>query len=145
MKVGLYTGSFNPYHAGHGDIITKALQVFDKVIVARGINPSKEKSKFPMPNLSHLGNVEVVEFTGLLVEFIEKKDITAIIRGLRNTTDLEYEKSNQYYNEDLNIGIPTVYFISDRSLCHMSSTNERYLAQYIEELMKEIPWKHFYY
>lgn len=145
MKVGLYTGSFNPYHAGHGDIISKALQVFDKVIVARGINPNKEKSKFPMPNLSHLGNVEVVEFTGLLVEFIEKKDITAIIRGLRNTTDLEYEKSNQYYNEDLNIGIPTVYFISDRSLCHMSSTNERYLAQYIEELMKEISWKHFYY
>lgn len=139
--VGLYPGSFNPWHKGHEDILNKALSVFETVIVAVGTNPAKSdfggwatlpdfltSPKFPY-------GVEATRFRGLLSDFVSKYNqtnqdkITAVIRGLRSGYDLQYEQNMQYWNEDLGLSVPTVYFIADRSLAHISSSAIRQIQQ----------------
>jgi len=100
MKKAIYVGSFNPWHEGHQDILDKARKVFDQVDV---ITYGKD-------------------FTGLLSEYLKDKEYDAIVRGLRNGYDLQYEQNQQYWYEDLGVSIPIVYFITDRTLGHISSS-----------------------
>lgn len=130
MKIGIYTGSFNPFHAGHADILLKASKVFDKIIVARGNNPIKDCSRKVNDLSEHsifkIINGEFIEYEGLLADYLNsRKDICAVIKGLRNADDFQYEKIQQYYNEDLGINLPIVFFISDRSVQHISSSGLR--------------------
>jgi pantetheine-phosphate adenylyltransferase len=140
MKIGIYPGSFNPWHSGHTDILKKALQVFDKVYICRGINPEKPSSDFDVEShikdyvLSELDvkaqwKVAYWEFEGLLVDCARTLHAHAIIRGLRNGHDLQYEMNQQYWNEDLGLTVPIVYFICDRKLSHISSSTIRALAK----------------
>jgi pantetheine-phosphate adenylyltransferase len=135
-RIALYPGSFNPWHQGHGDIYQKALKVFDKVIIGVGINPEKIPSTGSLTwwkaECDYPSDAEVVPFKGLLVNYIndynrknEDAPIMAIIRGLRSGYDLQYEQNMQYWNEDLGLEIPTVYFITDRMLGHISSSSIR--------------------
>ena len=100
MKKAIYPGSFNPWHEGHQNILDKAKKIFDKVDIA----------------------VYGKDFTGLLSDYLKGKNYVAIVRGLRNGYDLQYEQNQQYWYEDLGIKIPVVYFITDRTLGHISST-----------------------
>jgi len=132
MKIAIYPGSFNPWHKGHEDIVKKALEVFDVVHIAMGINPEKKLSEIKgIPSNKTYGvfgnKIVCSKYKGLLVDhisFLETKGIkiSAVIRGLRNANDLLYEQTTQYWNEDLGIKIPTVYFVSDRKLLHISSS-----------------------
>ena len=136
-KIAIYPGSFNPFHEGHLDVVRKALKVFDAVIIAKGTNVTKvEKTESfhsvdscsdELQELIDDGKVDMCDFEGLLVDFVDimsrsKKHTYSIIKGMRNGTDFEYEKCQQYWNEDLGIKIPFFYIISDRNLCHMSSS-----------------------
>jgi len=134
----IYPGSFNPWHKGHADILNKALKVFDEIIVARGYNPEKDIESFKLSDNQladaineelgdEVGNyenyrVKVVSFAGFLVDEVKKHNLNAVIRGLRNGHDLQYEMNQQYWNEDLGLEIPIVYFICDRNLSHISSS-----------------------
>lgn len=128
MKVAVYPGSFNPWHRGHLDVYTKALRVFDKVVIAFGINPDKKSDLFVESDMPP--GAETLHYSGLLVDFINgynsknpfEEQFQAVIRGLRSGYDLQYEQNMQYWNEDLGLGIPTVYFITDRTLAHISSS-----------------------
>lgn len=115
MKVAIYPGTFNPWHSGHEDVLLKASHIFDKIIVAIGINSDKQR-----PTTISSG---FESFEGLLVDFIKKQhpEACAVIRGLRNGYDLEYETNMQYWNEDLGLTIPIIYFITDRKHSHISS------------------------
>ena len=130
-KTAIYPGSFNPLHEGHIDIIKKALKCFEHVTVLRMQNPGKDLSDYPMPKaeLYALGNVSVLEANGMLVDVVKMLDGCAVIRGLRNGNDLETERIQQYWNEDLGLVVPTVYFITDRSLIHVSSSALRMIEK----------------
>lgn len=143
MKTAIYPGSFNPWHEGHTDILNKAFEVFDKIIVARGINHEKPPPEFTKEDLVNAilldagvdeGFIEIVSFDGLLVDFTNEVEADAIIRGLRNGHDLQYEMNQQYWNEDLGLEIPIVYFICDRSLSHISSSTVRAVQKLRPEL-----------
>ncbi len=129
MKIALYPGSFNPWHKGHEDILKKALQVFDKVVVLQGHNLSKVevKDKSFLSAVSKFERADAGFFVGLLVDVIKDGLFCAVIRGLRNGHDLQYETNNQYWNEDLGCNIPFVYFVCDRTYSHVSSSSIREL------------------
>ena len=127
MKIAIYPGSFAPLHRGHIDIIEKALTVFDKVIVARGRSDKKHIDQYPIDNIKKIlteryKDVIVTEFDGFLKDFVSSTGAMAIVKGLRNASDLDNEKIQQYVNEDLGIGVQTVFFIADRGLTHISSS-----------------------
>ncbi len=129
MKTAIYPGSFNPWHEGHRDILDKALLVFDKVIIAI-YGDYKRVVNTEWFELYLSNKIEVIKFNKqLLKDVIEKYKPMAIIRGLRNGNDLQYEQNLQYWNEDLGIKIPTVYFVSGRDVSHISSTIIRELDE----------------
>jgi len=137
MKIAIYPGSFNPWHKGHEDVLNKALMVFDKIYVARGFNPEKDTVKGTtafetvfdrLPALEFDNpNVEFIEFSGLLSDQVTLLGAHAVIKGLRHEQDLRYEITQQYWNEDLGIEVPTYYVVADRELVHISSTAIRML------------------
>lgn len=134
MRIGLYPGSFNPWHEGHSDILRKASYLFDQVIVCTGRNPDKTDLNYDIEKLCDdfkdaisWKNVIVDKFDGLLADYAKKVDASAIIRGLRNGHDLQYEMNQQYWNEDLGLTVPIIYFICDRKLSHISSSAIRSL------------------
>lgn len=134
MKVAIYPGSFNPWHEAHEHILTKALQVFDFVYVARGRNHMKPVAIAKLPSLSKFkGRVKVEEFTGTLADYAKEKKVDAIVRGLRNVFDFYEEKDNQYWHEDLGLKVPIFYIISDRNLGHISSKAVR-IIQSLKEI-----------
>jgi len=133
----VYPGSFNPMHVGHMRVVRSGLEVFDKVIVLIGSNPNKPSDDLfirrslvenQLSGLVATGQVEVEVIYGLLATYIKlvnakKQQIHAVIKGMRNHIDLEEERSQLYNNQDLGIGIPTLYFLADRDVQHVSSTS----------------------
>jgi len=129
MKTAIFPGSFNPFHEGHKEVVEKALQIFDRVIVARGINPAK-------PPSDKWGAVKIpqgaiyAEFHGLLANYAKLANADAIIKGLRNGADLEYEAAQQQWNVELGLTIPTVYIITSPMHRHISSSAIRQLEKF---------------
>lgn len=127
VNIGVYAGSFNPFHKGHLNILQKAEKIFDKVIIARGINLNKTRPEtiIPMPN----HQLDVYE--GLLTDYIGGLgyDVT-LVRGLRNASDLEYEKTVAKYLKDLKPDIKIVNLFCDAEYEHLSSSAIRELQSY---------------
>ncbi len=128
-KVAVYPGSFNPWHEGHEDVLKKALAIFDKVIVLQYHNPKNPevKDKSFMGIYQKFTRVEGGFFSGKLVDAVTDIKADAVIRGLRNGYDLDYEAKLQYWNEDLGLKVPVIYFLTDRRYTHISSTAVREL------------------
>lgn len=129
MKTGIFAGSFDPITRGHEDIMLKAMPLFDEIIVAVGVNIDKKSAyslddrvKWIKNTFADYPKVKVVTYEGLTVDLCRKMNANFIIRGLRNTTDFEYESIIAEANKKLNPDIETVFFISDPSLRCISST-----------------------
>ena len=97
MKTAVYPGSFDPVTNGHIDVIERALKIFDKVIIAVGDNPEKkplfskeERVGMIKESVKHLKNVEVGEFSGLLIDYVKKKNLNIILRGLKAISNFEF-------------------------------------------------------
>lgn len=135
MRIAIYPGSFNPWHDGHHDILKKALTQYDVIVIAVGINPDKpdtasEAVSALEKEFEDYNRVRIVKFAGLLVDEVKKQGAVAVIRGLRNSQDLEMEKTQQYWNEDLGMEVPTVFFVADRKLSHISSSAIRAVRKF---------------
>jgi len=128
-KIGVYAGSFNKFHKGHMNILKKAEQIFDKVIIARGININKTENFSPLPDILNYRQVEY--YDGLLTDFIDSLgyDVT-LIRGLRNATDLQFELTQFQYMQEFKPDIKIVSIFCDKEYEHISSSSLRMLEKY---------------
>lgn len=120
-NIGLYPGSFNPFHVGHMEVLKKAEAIFDKVIIARGRNEDKNDERMPLPESIMYRQVET--YDGYLTDFIDELgyDVT-VIRGLRNSTDLQYEMTQYRYMQDMKPDIKIVSIFCDHDYEHVSSS-----------------------
>lgn len=128
-KVAIFPGSFDPFTKGHQDIVKRGLLIFDKVIIAIGVNSSKNRffdREFMKEKIEEAfdssDNVEVMFFNGLTAKFAKEIGAGFILRGLRNTTDFEYENSIANINKHLAEGLETVFLITSPDLAAISST-----------------------
>lgn len=129
MKIGVYPGTFDPITNGHIDLITRSLRVFDQVIVAVALNPSKhplfdlnERVKMVKLAIKDLPHVEVEPFSGLLVDYVKKRDARAVIRGLRAISDFEYEFQMALVNRKLDEAFETVFFMPSEEYSYLTSS-----------------------
>ncbi len=135
--VGVYPGSFDPITNGHLDIIVRASKVVDKLIVGVLHNPSKKSLFTPEERAEHIEyitkdfkNIEVKTFNGLLVEFVKQNNAKVIIRGLRATTDFEYEFQWSLTNHSLAPEVETIFLTTSINNLFLSSSVVKEIASF---------------
>ena len=134
-RLAIYPGSFDPPTLGHLDVIERAAKLFDDIIVAVGVNSTKKPLLCAEDRLdalrastSHLKNVTVDSFEGLLVDYVESKNARSIVRGLRATADFEYEFQMAMVNRRLSPEVDTVFLMTKWEHSYLSSSIVREVA-----------------
>ncbi len=128
-KIAVFPGSFDPITVGHVDLVQRAIPLFDKVIVAIGINNQK-KYLFSLEDRIHWleevfreeDKVEVGHFSGLTAHYARQIGAGYLLRGLRNASDFDYEKTISQLNQIVGEGLETIFLISQPAYSHISST-----------------------
>jgi len=129
-NIGIYAGSFDPFHVGHRNIFEKAERIFDKVVLARGINHKKGNKSFGIPE-EYFSYRQVDYYNGLLTDYLNYKNYNlTLIRGLRNTTDLQVEIDMQRYLKELKPDINVISIICDSEFEHISSSSIKGLLDF---------------
>jgi pantetheine-phosphate adenylyltransferase len=135
--VALYPGSFDPLHNGHLDIIRRAARLFDRLIVAVYDTPDKrllfstgERVELIRESVAALRNVEVASYTSLTVDYAVARGASALIRGLRATTDFDFEFQVALMNRHLNPEIEAIFFMTSLEHAHISSTLVKEVARH---------------
>ena len=129
MKIAVFPGSFDPITIGHVQIVKRALPLFDKIIIAVGVNSQKKYLQTLDERLAGIDRVfknepkvEVDKHEGLTAHYCVKKDARYLLRGLRNASDFDYEKQLSQMNQIIGDGVETVFLISQPEFSHISST-----------------------
>lgn len=138
MRVGIYPGSFDPITKGHLDLIERAAKLVDHLIVAVLINPNKTNGLLSIPErkiilkdaTTHISNVEIDSFSGLLVEYAKCKEAQVVIRGLRSISDFEMEQNMAQINKKLAPNLETIFLITAPEYACISSSGVRELIQF---------------
>jgi pantetheine-phosphate adenylyltransferase len=127
-KIGIFPGTFDPLTLGHLDIIDRGRKLFDQLIVAIGVNPGKdhlfsveERLTMTRQLTRHFKNVTVESYEGLTVQLVKKRKAAAILRGLRNLTDLDYEFRIALTNRKV-AGVETVFIMTREEFGFTSSS-----------------------
>jgi pantetheine-phosphate adenylyltransferase len=137
MTRALCPGSFDPPTNGHIDVIERAARHFDSVVVAVIANPSKdslftldERKELLTDALSHVDNVEIDSFNGLLVDFARDHGVNVVVKGLRAVSDFEYELQMAQMNATLLPGLDTIFVTAKPSWAFLSSSLVKQVARY---------------
>jgi pantetheine-phosphate adenylyltransferase len=138
MKIAVYPGTFDPITLGHLDIIRRGAHLVDKLVIGVTTNPSKEPMFTVAERIEMVrrevdgipGNIDVVEFDSLLMDFAETQGASAILRGLRAVADFEYEFQMAGMNQQLNDRVETVFLMADVSLQPIASKLVKEIARY---------------
>lgn len=145
-KTAFFPGLFDPFTKGHEDIVLRALALFDEVVIGIGQNSNKsryfslDKMKNYIETTFKNKPVRVVTYQNLTANVAKEVGAKFIIRGLRNTTDFEYENSISQVNRHINPELETVFLITSPHLAPISSTIIRDLHRYGSEIGEYLPY-----
>ena len=146
MTSVIYPGTFDPITNGHLDIIERSAVIFPRVLVAVANSPSKkplfsldERVELVRQSVAHLSNVEVLGFSDLLANVIKQHNISAIIRGVRTTTDFEYELQLAALNRLLTKGVDSLFFPPAEKWAFVSSTIVREIYLHGGDVAELVP------
>ena len=146
MKAGIYPGSFDPATFGHLDIIKRAAALMDNLIVGVLKNNGKtplfsvdERVNMLKEVTKDLKNVEIMSFSGLLVNFAKEHGVKVIVRGLRAVTDFEYELLMSQTNRVMAPDIDTIFLTTSLDYAYLSSSTVREIASYGGDISKFVP------
>ncbi len=128
-KAAIYPGSFDPLTLGHINIIERGARVFDEITVAVARKISKDAAFSPEERVDMVkvavadkSNIKVESFDGLLMDYVSRKGISTVIRGMRSVSDFEYELQMATANKSLNPDVETVFMVTDARNSHISSS-----------------------
>lgn len=149
LKIALYPGSFDPFTNGHIDLVERATRIFDKVIVTVAVN-SKKKALFTgdervkqiqdaIAGKSWADQVEVEQFTGLLINFANKKNATVLLRGVRQISDFESEFQMALTNRRLSPNLDTLFLMPDENHAITSSSIVKEVASWGGDVSSFVP------
>ena len=148
-KIALFPGSFDPFTKGHEDIVKRGLQLFDEIIIALGYNSGKSSRYFPIEKMVALisetfrnyPNVRVSMYSELTAEFARKHGAKFLLRGIRNTTDYEYENSISQINRKLYQDLESVFLITTPQYAWISSSIIREVHKYGGDVSDFLPYE----
>jgi pantetheine-phosphate adenylyltransferase len=136
-RTAVFTGTFDPLTLGHLDVIRRGRTLFDRLVVAIGVNPNKqslfsleERVALARQVVAPYGDVSVEAFDGLAVQFVRRIGARIILRGLRTLSDMEYEFSMTLTNQRLDPAIETVFLMADGEYSHVSSGLIKQVARF---------------
>jgi pantetheine-phosphate adenylyltransferase len=145
-RYAVYTGTFDPVHLGHLDIIQRGSQLFERLIVGVGINPEKttlfsieERVELLHEVVAGIPRVEIQPFLGLAVRFVRGVGARIMLRGLRTLSDMEYEFTMSLMNAHLDPDIETVFLMAKEEYSHISSSLLRQIAMMGGDLSRFLP------
>ena len=145
-KIAICPGSFDPVTLGHIDIIRRASKMFDKVIVAVLVNPSKQPSFSIQERIDFLNeatkgidNLEIVSFDGLLASYAKEKSAVAVVKGLRAMSDFEYEFQMALTNKKLNPELETIFLTTSAQHMYLSSSMVKQVASFGGDISDFVP------
>lgn len=145
-KQAIYPGTFDPITNGHLDIVTRATQVFDHVILAIAASPSKkpmfaldERVELAQKATAHMDNVEVVSFSDLMANFARDIQANILIRGLRTVADFEYEMQLAHMNRHLMPQLESVFLMPSKEWSFISSSLVKEVARHQGDVTHFLP------
>ncbi len=145
MNRAVFPGSFDPITLGHVDIINRATNIFDEIIVAVGINKEKKhlfsndvRIKFIKETFIKEPKIKVKKYKGLTINFCKKNNLNTILRGVRNPSDFEFEKAIAHTNYKLS-GVETVFLITNPEFSYISSSIVREIIENNGNYKKLVP------
>lgn len=147
-KIAIFPGSFDPYTMGHHDIVMRSLDLFDEVIIGIGYNSTKKNRYFDIDLMvekiesiyTETPGVKVIVYNELTSTLAKKHGAGFLIRGLRNTTDFEYENTISQMNRYLNEDLETVFLITSPQYAAISSTVIREVHRYGGNVSEFLPY-----
>jgi pantetheine-phosphate adenylyltransferase len=146
-RIGVYPGTFDPVTRGHMDIIRRGAKLVDRLVIGVTTNPSKSPM-FTLPERLAMverevaevgGDIRVVSFDSLLMDFAEREHASVIVRGLRAVADFEYEYQMAGMNQQINARVETVFLMADVSLQPIASRLVKEIALYGGDISKFVP------
>lgn len=147
-RIALFPGSFDPFTKGHEDIVLRGLQIFDEIIIAIGYNSQKSQRYFEInlmvgkirETFKNYPNIRVEHFSLLTAEFARQNGAQYLLRGLRNTTDFEYENSIAQINRKLYGELESVFLITSPQFAWISSSIIREVHKYKGDVSGFLPY-----
>ena len=142
----VYPGSFDPLTKGHVDIIERGAKLADRLIVGILMNATKqpmftleERIEIIQAGISHLSNVDIIPFDGLLVDFLKQQDARRVVRGLRAVSDFEYELQMAQTNHKLEENVETIFLSTRLEYSYLSSTIVKEVASFNGDISQFVP------
>lgn len=145
MKIGVFTGSFDPFTIGHDDIVKRALPLFDQIVIGIGVNERKQYRQTKEERVSTIAKVYANEpkivvkaYSDLTVDFAKRENASYIIKGIRSIKDFEYEREQAEINRMIG-GVETLLLYADPKLASISSSMVRELEHFGRSIDEFLP------